>query len=62
MLLKAITVMNHMETRLGVDTVVMGILVLKVLIIEYLPAAQPKCVNDRVLSRTVRHYHGKAII
>ena len=49
-----------METRLDVDTVVLGILVLKVLIIEYLQGAQPKCVNDSVIMD--RHYQGNAII
>ena len=40
-----------METRPDVDTVVLGILVLKVLIIEYLQAAQPN-VSMTVLSWT----------
>ena len=49
-----------METRSDVDTVVLGILVLKVLIIEYLQAAQPKCVNDSVIMD--RHNQGKSFI
>ena len=41
-----------METRLDVDTVVFGILVLKVLIIDYLQAAHSQSVSMTVLSWT----------